>query len=86
MVQCHNFLLLVLTFDAPGDNSAGASSSSNWSGRQRRTFHGNTGARYRPPINLANGTHGGTVTVSDPNAVNNPRTIAVTLKVGPANR
>ena len=50
-VQCHNnFLHLVLTVDAPGDNSAGAaSSSSSCSGRQHGsrdgTYHGSTGAR-----------------------------------------
>jgi len=37
------------------------------------------GKRYCPPISLAAGTYTGTVTVTDPNATNNPQTVAVTL-------
>ncbi len=33
---------------------------------------------------LATGTYSGTVTVSDPNAVNNPQTVSVTLEIGTA--
>ncbi len=40
-----------------------------------------TGALYRPPISLSAGTYTGTITLTDPEATNNPRTVAVTLTV-----
>ena len=43
----------------------------------------NTGVRYAPPQMMAPGTYGATISVSDPNASNNPQSVSVTLDVTP---
>ena len=54
-----------------------------WGGYSEGEGFMNSGKRYRPPIALAVGTYTGTLTVSDPDAGNSPRTITVTLTVTP---
>lgn len=51
-----------------------------WGGYDGGAFQ-NTGRRYRPPIALLPGTYTGTLTLTDPDATNSPRTITVTLDV-----
>jgi hypothetical protein len=53
-----------------------------WGGYDGGAFH-QEGRRYRPPIALAAGTYIGTLTLTDPDASNSPRTISVTLTVTP---
>jgi hypothetical protein len=54
-----------------------------WGGYSEGEGYMNSGKRYRPPISLAPGTYTGTLTITDPDAGNSPRTISVTLTVNP---
>src|SRR6185503_21368601 len=54
-----------------------------WGGYSEGGGYMNSGRRYRPPISLTPGTYLGTLTITDPDASNSPRTVSVTLTVNP---
>jgi subtilisin family serine protease len=68
--------------------SARRSHKAVWTGSEMIVWGGyngsflNSGGRYVPPARMADGTYHGMVTVSDPNATNNPQTVSVTLRIG----
>ena len=72
-----------------GALSSRRSQQAIWTGKEMILWGGytggyqNTGAKYLPQIALSAGTYTSTITVSDPNASNNPQTVDVTLTVNP---
>lgn len=54
-----------------------------WGGYSEGEGYMNTGKRYKPPFALTPGVYTGTITITDPDATNSPRTINVTLTVTP---
>ena len=54
-----------------------------WGGYNGVSWFCNDGGKYRPPAELTAGIYDGTVTISDPNASNDPQTVGVTFTVSP---
>jgi hypothetical protein len=54
-----------------------------WGGYSEVEGYFNTGKRYKPPLSLPVGVYTGTLTITDPDASNSPRTVTVTLTVTP---